>query len=139
VGITAISSVVSYRPLIRYTLLPSLAAKIPCHLASIWSFAWLTDLLCCSDSGSTIPVETTALTSVIAPSFPVTMTSTNRPLAPLRASAHEGDTTSTKLLDLASSLRQWPQANLTYINLLIGDPAVWLFGRSLPPKLTASR
>ncbi|KIJ97784.1 hypothetical protein K443DRAFT_79282, partial [Laccaria amethystina LaAM-08-1] len=54
---------------------------------------------------------------------------TTRPLAPLRASAHEVDTNSTKLVDSASSFRQWPQANLTYIDRLIGAPScvVWLF------------
>jgi hypothetical protein len=40
-----------------------------------------------------------------------TMIRTNRPLAHLRALVHEGDTTSTKLVDPASPLRQWPQAN----------------------------
>ena len=106
---------------IRYTFLPSPASKIPYHLASIWSFAWLTDLLRYSDSGSTTPVQTPALsTSVITPSFPVTMTRTTWPLAPLRASTHEGDTNSTKLVKSASSFRL---SNLTYVDRLIGAPS----------------
>ena len=38
----------------------------------------------------------------------------------LRAPAREGDITGTKLVDSASPPRQWPQANLSYSNRLIG-------------------
>ncbi|KIJ95205.1 hypothetical protein K443DRAFT_333588 [Laccaria amethystina LaAM-08-1] len=52
---------------------------------------------------------------MIAPPFPVTKTRTTRPLAPLRASAREGGMTSTKLMDRASSLPQWPQAHTSIL------------------------
>ncbi|KIJ91573.1 hypothetical protein K443DRAFT_477986 [Laccaria amethystina LaAM-08-1] len=60
------------------------------------------------------------LTSVIAPSFPVTVTRTTRPLAALPTPAH-GDTTSIRLVNSVSPLRQWPQANLPHSNRLFGS------------------
>lgn len=76
---------------------------------------------------------------MIAPSWPVTMTRTTLPLAQLRASAHKRDTDSIKLMNSASFLRQWPQANLSQTTIVqLVAPSMWLYAHFLPPKLRAA-
>ena len=105
---------VSHKPCITYSFSILFSPEFR-HLASIWPFTWLTDLLRYLGSSSTTPVQSPASDRTV---FPHHHDSHNS--ATCTPSCVDSQRRHNKYQVRRFGLRQWPQANLAYIDRPIG-------------------